>query len=313
MAERSLTRDQVDRLLQAIDSGEISLDEGPARPYPPRHVDLGPVRGVVERWVEDAARLLENWLILHVSNKMTCHFSGLVPRGGAVEAPPAALALIRCGDDDPILSVWDRDLVDGLVAGMLGYSFAVARPETDARRNLTEIDLRMLRRAVSGFTLALTNSWPRVDGRTFEAVEVGTDQASMTDAASSMPAMAGNVQIRVAGEVVGGIEFALPGWVGRELRSLADERETGDEGSPEMREVVGSLEVDVDVSVPVGQYTLRQILEMEVGEELVLPTPMRAILEASGLAFLEGVPGLVEGRWAVAVETRPEGEKNGGE
>jgi len=313
MAERSLSREQVDRLLDAIDRGEIQLDEGPARPYPPRQVDLGPVRGVVERWVDDAARLMENWLILQVSNSMTCSSAGLVPRG-TVKAPPAALSLIRCEDEEPFLCVWDRDLADAMIAGMLGYTFpGDGYQSSDADRPFTEIDLRMLGRAASGLAQALTGSWPRHDGRVFTVEQVAGDSGALGESANKAPAMAGHVVVRVGDAVVGGVEFALPGWIGRELRTVAEERDPADEGAPEMREVISSLDMDVEILVPVGQFTLRQLLDLDEGEQLDLPSPLSALLVAGGVACKKGVPGIIDGRWAVSIGSVAEGEEHADE
>ena len=313
MTERSLSREQVDRLLDAIDRGEISLDEGPARPYPPRQVDLGPVRGVVERWVDDAARLLENWLILQVSNSMTCSSAGLMPRG-TIKAPPAALSLVRCDDEEPLVCMWDRDLADAMIAGMLGYTFPGDGYESsDSKRSFTEIDLRMLGRAATGLAQALTNSWPRGDGRVFEVAQVAGDAGALGESPNKGPAMAGHVVVRVGDEAVGGVEFALPGWIGRELRSVAEETDTVDEGAPEMREVISSLDMDVEVLVPVGQFTLRQLLDLREGEQFELPSPLTAVLRAGGVACQHGVPGIIDGRWAVSVGSLAEGEEHADE
>jgi len=311
MPERSLSREQVERLLDAIDKGEIRLDEGPAKPYPPRQVDLGPVRGVVERWVDDTARLLENWLILQVSNTMTCSSAGLVPRG-TVKSPPAALSLVRCEDEEPLLCVWDRDLADAMIAGMLGYTFPgdgyqAASPD----RPFTEIDLRMLGRAAGGLAQALTGSWPRRDGRQFEVAQVAGDAGALDEPANKAPAMAGHVVVRVGDAAVGGVEFALPGWIGRELRTVAEEQKAVDEGAPEMREVISSLDMDVEVLVPVGQFTLRQLLDLTEGEQLDLSSPLSAVLVAGGVVCQEGTPGIIDGRWAVSIG--PGGEEHADE
>ncbi len=313
MTERSLSREQVDRLLELIDKGEISLDEGPARPYPLRQVDLGPVRGAVERWLEETARSLENWLIVNVSNKMNCSSGGFVPRAGPIQAPPAALVLIRAGDQDAMLSVWDREIVEALIGGLLGYKFSGGLPKANTSRQLSEIDLRMLKRGAQGLAEGLTLAWPRAGGTKFEVQAVSSDLGSLDRSSGAAPAMAANIIVRLGETILGRVEFSLPGWIGRELRSAAEGSPLPTDGAPEMREVVSSLEVDVEIRVPMGEFTLKQILALEQGEELTLPSPTRALVQTEGVTVVEGVPGIVDGQWAVAVGPPAEGEDHGDE
>ena len=308
MNERSLTREQVDRLLELIAKGELSLDEGPARPYPPHEVELGPVQGVVERWIEEMARQLENWLIMNVNNGLSCTSGGLLARTGPIQAPPAALVLIAGGDQEALLTVWERPLVEAIIAGMLGYSFEAANPTVNLHRQLTEIDLRMLQRAAQGLSRAMTAGWPRGDGQDFQVGEVSSDLGSLRGRFSESPSMACTLMVRMGENILGMIEFALPGWVGKELRSDDVVRSAESETTAEMRETIGGLEVELEVCVPVGEFTLRQILAFEVGDEIDLPAPPRARMEASGVACVEGEPGIIEGRWAVAVGPFEEGE-----
>jgi hypothetical protein len=312
MTERSLSREQVDRLLELIDKGEISLDEGPARPYPLRQVDLGPVRGAVERWLEETARAMENWLILNVSNKMTCTSGGFVPRAGPIKAPPAALALIGAGEQDALVSVWERDVVEALLGGMLGYKFTAALPKVNESRQLTEIDLRMLQRGAQGLAQGLTQAWPRGDQK-FTVEGVSSDLGGLDQGSGAAPAMAANIIVRLGESILGRIEFSLPGWIGRDLRAVGEAATPLTGGSPEMRDVVSGLELDVEIRVPVGEFTLKQILALEKGDELVLPSPARALVQTEGVTCLEGVPGIVDGQWAIAVGPTEEGEDHGDE
>jgi hypothetical protein len=313
MSDRSLSREQVDRLLQMIDRGEVDLNEGPARAFPPRQVDLGPVRGVLERWLEDLTRQLESWLILHVSNLATCSVGGLVPRTSRVQAPPAGISVIGSGDQEPILAVWDRDVIDVVIGGMLGFDFSTSTPAgPDEPRPLTEIDLRMLGRAANGLADALSLAWPRRDGRVFEVTQVTGDRGAIALQESNGPTMVASVVVRIRGEVVGSVEFAVPGWSARELRALAGPETEHVQGAPEMRAAVSELDLDLEVGVSVGRFTLRQILALNSGEELVLPSPPTALLRAGDVTVAEGVPGVVDGRWAVVV-TPTEGEEDDGE
>ena len=316
MSDRSLSREQVDHLLDLIDQGEVTLDEGPARAYPPRQVDLGPVRGVLERWLEDLSRQLENWLILHVSNLATCVAAGIVPRTHQVQAPPNGLSVIGSGDDEPLLAVWDRDVVDVVIGGMLGFDFSTSIPRgPEDPRALTEIDLRMLGRATGGLAAALTAAWPRRDGREFEVLQVTGDRGAVALPAASGPSMVASVMVRIRSEVVGGVEFPVPGWCARELRALAGAEVETVQGAPEMREAVRELDVDLEVGIGVGRFILRQILALSSGEELVLPSPPLARVRAGDVIVAEGVPGVVDGHWAVVVtpaEGRGESEEDDG-
>jgi len=310
MTERSLTREQVDRLLELIADGQLSLEEGPARPYPPREVELGPVQGVVERWIEEMARHMENWLIVNVCNDLSCSSGGLVARAGTIKSPPAALVLIGGGDQEALLTVWERPLVEAIIAGLLGYSFEAANPTVNHLRQLTEIDLRMLQRAAQGLSHAMAVGWPRGVDQVFQVLEVANDPGSLGNRSTENPSVACNLWVDMGPTRLGVIEFALPGWVGKELRSDDVTRGTMNETSSEMRETVGGLEVEFEVQVPVGEFTLRQILAMEKGDEIDLPTPLNARMEANGVACLEGEPGIIEGRWAVAVGPFVEGEEH---
>ena len=125
--------------------------------------------------------------------------------------------------------------------------------------------------------------------------------------------MAANIIVRLGETILGRVEFSLPGWIGRELRSAAEGSPLPTDGAPEMREVVSSLEVDVEIRVPMGEFTLKQILALEQGEELTLPSPTRALVQTEGVTVVEGVPGIVDGQWAVAVGPPAEGEDHGDE
>ncbi len=312
MSEPSLSREQVDRLLELVDQGELDLDEGPAQFYPPRQVDLGAVQGDVERWLEDAARRLENWLIIHVSDILRCSSAGLVPRAGQLGSPPAGLALLGCsGGQDPLLSVWDRELVEPLVSGMLGGVIAAADGSTVQGRALTEIDLRMMGRTAVGLGRALTRAWPRETARVFEVVALAGDPSALPGGSTPPPSMAARFHIGTVDASLGGIEFRMPGWIARDLRSENKAPERRRQGSPEMREALGTLEVDVDVVVPAGTFTLHQILGLAEGDELSLPAPPRAVLQAGDMPYAVGVPGSIEGRWAVAIAPPAEGDDDG--
>ena len=125
--------------------------------------------------------------------------------------------------------------------------------------------------------------------------------------------MAANILVRLGETILGRIEFSLPGWIGRELRAVNEASPVPTDGSPEMRDVVTGLEVDVEIRVPVGEFTLKQILALEEGVELLLPSPARAVIQTEGVTVLEGVPGIVDGQWAVAVGPPAEGEDHGDE
>ena len=278
MPEPSLNREQVDRLLELVADGALDLEEGPAQLYPPRQVDLGAVQGDVERWLEDAARRLENWMVIHVADTLRCSSAGLVPRAGQLGSPPAGLALLGCsGGQDPLLSVWDRALVDALVSGMLGGAVS-ASGAADSNRTLTEIDLRMMRRAAEGLARALSRAWPRETERVFEVQALAADPSALPGGSAPPPSMAARFRIGLVDQPLGGIEFRMPGWIARDLR--VENKGPGQQrrGNPEMREALGSLEVDVEVAVKAGTFTLNQILALEAGDELALPAPPRAVV-----------------------------------
>ena len=310
MTEPSLNREQVDRLLELVADGELDLQEGPAQLYPPRQVDLGAVQGDVERWLEDAARRMESWLIIHVSDTLRCRSKGLVPRAGQLGSPPAGLALLGCaGGQDPLLSVWDRGLSDAMVSAMLG---GPVKPAVGAsERSLTEIDLRMLRRAAEGLARALSRAWPRQTEREFNVQAMASEPTALPGGSAPPPSMAARFNIGQADASLGGIEFRMPGWIARDLRNEVRPAQGQRRGSPEMRDALGSLEVDVDVMVAAGTFTLAQILALEIGDEFALPAPPTAVLQAGDTPYMVGIPGSIEGRWAVAISPTVEGEDDG--
>ncbi len=310
MSEPSLNREQVDRLLALVADGELDLDEGPAQLYPPRQVDLGAVQGDVERWLEDAARRMESWLIIHVSDTLRCQSAGLVPRAGQLGSPPAGLALLGCnGGQDPLLSVWDRGLVDAMVSSMLGGPVKASAGASE--RPLTEIDLRMMRRAAEGLARALSRAWPRETEREFDVQAMASEPTALPGGSAPPPSMAARFTIGMVDGALGGIEFRMPGWIARDLRTEVRAPQARRQGSPEMRDALGSLEVDVDVMVPAGTYTLAQILELKAGDEFALPAPPVAVLQAGDTPYMVGIPGSIEGRWAVAIAPPAEGEDDG--
>lgn len=312
MSEPSLNREQVDRLLELVADGALDLEEGPAQLYPPRQVDLGAVQGDVERWLEDAARRLENWMVIHVADTLRCASAGLVPRAGQLGSPPAGLALLGCsGGQDPLLSVWDRGLVDALVSGMLGGVVSANGAAEAAERTLTEIDLRMMRRAAAGLARALSRAWPRETERVFGVEALAADPSALPGGSAPPPSMAARFRIGLVDQPLGGIEFRMPGWIARDLRTETKSPTQQRRGNPEMREALGSLEVDVDVEIHAGTFTLKQILALKAGDEMALPAPPRAVLQAGDTPYAIGIPGSIEGRWAVAIAPPAEGDDDG--
>lgn len=255
--------------------------------------------------------MLENWLIVHVSDQFRCSLHGLVPRSGFSGSEGAGLALIGTGDDrEPFLSVWDMQLVDSLISGMLGFDFTAQVPISgDEERKFTAIDLRLVFRAATGLAEALTYGWPRQNDTQFSVIDVSSDAASLTGENSARPSMAARFEVYLGPDVLGGIEFRMPGWVAKLLRSTTEERDPVADGSPEMKDALSWLNVELEAFVPVGEFTLDEILSLQVGDELLLPSNPTAVLRTGDVDTLHGVPGIVEGQWAISVNSREESNK----
>ncbi len=311
MAEPSLSRDQVENLLEALAEGQIDLDGGQTESYPPQQLDLGPIQGELEWWLQETARMLENWLIVHVSDQFRCTLRGMVPRSGFTGNETAGLALIGTEDDrEPFLSVWDMPLVDALISGMLGFDFTAQVPIAgDEERKLTEIDLRLVRRAANGLSDALTYGWPRNHDTSFTVLAASSDVASLPGDHSARPSMAARFEVFLGPDVLGGIEFRMPGWVAKLLRSHTEQGDPVADGSQEMKDSLSWLNVDLEAFVSVGEFTLDEILSLQVGDELMLPTNPTATLRAGDVDTVHGIPGIIEEHWAISVKSVEESVK----
>ncbi len=311
MAATTLTQEQIAQISAAMARGEIDLDDGPAQSYPPRQPDLGAVVGDLERWLVHAARDLERWLIVHVDDHFRCSCAGLVPRSSDAVASSAGFTLIgTTGDEDPLTVTWDRPLVDGIVEGMLGYDFtSPVEFAPDPSRPLTSIDLRLLTRVAGGLAEALGAAWPLDDGRAFTVQAVAADQGTLASQTAAGPSMGARFDVSVLSRDLGAIEFSLPGWLPRVLRTRGNGHALVHARHDEMREALSSLSLDLDGEIVVGTVNLEDVLAMKAGDVLTLDQPARAVLTSGGIVCFEGAPGTMDGKWAIALS--PEGGGGG--
>ena len=91
---------------------------------------------------------------------------------------------------------------------------------------------------------------------------------------------------------------------GKCLRALR-ERATPADPEPmrneDMKRSVAALPVDIEASIPVGTYTLREILALKANDVIELHPPLRVDVSAGGVESFTGTPGNVGGRWAVSI------------
>jgi len=311
MGEPYLTPDQVRQLVALVRDGEVPLDDMPAMRYPPRELDLGSAEGEVERWLEETAGTLENWAIVHLSDRMQCRSAGLVPRSGLAGVPPGGCAALTpdSGAED-LCVVFERRVIDVIIEATLGQVIALdEEPEAGGFRPLTEIDLRLLGRVARGLAESLERSWPQAHGRRFEVSVVTGDAAALPGGRMTAPSMAARIDLLFDDDLVGGIEFRMPAWIPRELRAPIAQRTEHQFGSDLALQMVESIEIEVEASLPLGPTTLQTLRALKPGMELAVRVPV-ARIEAEGIPVMQGSIGMVEEAWAVSVEV-PDGGEDG--
>lgn len=223
-------------------------------------------------------------------------------------APPATVCVVTLGGSGQALVVLEPGLAEALLAAALGDRRARGEPApTDGRRDLTSVERLVLRRLLTILTDAMAVAWEPVMPFRPELQRFETDPRLAVIAPPNEVAIVSSFEL--SGAIAGRIQLAIPYAVVEPAKKAltSPPRLSGARDARFVAALAAELtRVEVELCAQLGktQVPLHRLLELQVGDVLVLSTSEGEPLPVTvqGRPKLTGSPEVSGGNLAVRVE-----------
>lgn len=324
MAGISLNPDEINALMSAIHDGRVTPEapksRGAAVQYDLTSQDRV-IRGqmpTLDAINEQIASAFGVGLAgrTRLSVRVTCGPSSLLRFGdfNSLLAPPATVCVLSLGKAGAqALLVLEPGLGDAMIAAALGDKSGKPEESTQAgelRHDLTNVERSVLRRLMSIFTEAMFLAWGPVLPFRPEVIRFETDPRLAVIAPVNEAAVLSSFELD--GAIHGLMQLAIPYTAVEparkaltsppKLTSSADSR-----FASQLADEISQVPVNLRVELGRAKLTLRELLELELGDLVTLGTsegvPLPVFVE--GRAKLRGEPFVEGGSLAVRVRSGP--------
>lgn len=222
-------------------------------------------------------------------------------------APPATTAVLALrGLEGKALAILEAGLADALLAAALGDRRPRQQPQAQPRP-LTPVDRAVLHRLLALLAEAMNQAWAPILPLGAEVVAIENDpRLSLPGPASELAILA---PFEIAGPVAGRLQLVIP-WAAAEpvRKQLAAPPSFGEARNERfanaLAEALAGVEVEASARLGITHITLARLLELEVGDLLVLGSDEGSALPilVQGREKLAGRPTVQGGSLAVRVE-----------
>lgn len=199
----------------------------------------------------------------------------------------------------------EPEVVEKLVEGLMGGASMASAPQGKWRshRSVSELDLRVSRRWVSGFLSDLGQVWNPQEPLTFPITAIDSNGAVARGIPDNAPVIAALMEIGLGRRTIGMIGVVLPSGAADAMAAEGIEgtKEQDDEGTGPLRPAVPDFEVEVEVVICEQRLSVKELLALQVGDVLFMDPRQSTTGYVQGVPKFIGVPGAHNGHKAVQV------------
>lgn len=325
MAGVLLNPDEINALMSAIQDGRVTPEppkgRGAAVPYDLTSQDRV-IRGqmpTLDAINEQIASAFAMGLAgrTRLSVRVSCGPASLLKFGdfNSLLAPPTTVGVMSLGKaGSQALLVLEPGLADAMIAAALGDKRARADDSQaqpiEPRRELTNVERKVLGRLLALFTEAMTQAWAPVLPFKPEIARFESDPRLAVIAPVNEAAVLCSFEID--GAIKGLIQLAMPYTAiepaRKALMSPPKLNTTSDSRfAHRLEEEISQTEVELRVLLGKSTLTLQKLLDLEVGETITLGTSEGVSLPifVQGRAKFTGQPRVVGGAIALEIDRGP--------
>lgn len=314
----TLNADEISALMEAIEDGRL-----PDEPSTPRDTALAYdltsrdriIRGqmpTLDSLHEQVASVMGSGLSgrIRLAVRVTSSPSMLVKFSDVYAgiSPATTLCVISLGKTQGLtLAMLDQGLAEMLLGAALGDRQLTKPVQTDQRKELTALERSVLKRLLSVFTDAISQSWGHITKLSPEVVRFESDPRMAAIAPATEPAIV--TQFEFTGGITGSLQFAIP------LAAVESEKKalfappkvvagTDARFSSALIEELGQTKVELRTVLGRTQLDVSRLLELKIGDVLTLDTSEHSSLEVTieGRPKLMGKPQVSGSNLALLVE-----------
>ena len=199
----------------------------------------------------------------------------------------------------------EPEVVEKLVEGLMGGAAMSDAPQSRRRthRPVTELDLRVSRRWVSGFLQDLGQAWNPDEPLAFPITAVDSNGAAARATSESSPVIAALLEIALGRRTIGMIGVVVPQGAADAMAATSSDAVSlqGREGPAPLAPAVPDFEVDVEVAIAQQRLSVRELLALSVGDVLFMDPRQSTTGYVQGVPKFIGVPGAHNGNKAVQI------------
>jgi len=199
----------------------------------------------------------------------------------------------------------EPELVDKMVEGLMGGAAMADAPRgRRIQRGMTELDLRVSRRWVTGFLQDLGQAWNVAEPMEPTLIGMDVNGGSARAFGDSIQVVAGLFEIVVGRRTVGMLGVVMPRGAVDSMASTGTREFGGDSdagGSAPLGPLVPEFEVDIEVALGRKRVSVREVLSLSVGDVLFLDSRQGTTGYVQGVPKFKCVPGASGGHKAVQI------------
>jgi flagellar motor switch protein FliM len=199
----------------------------------------------------------------------------------------------------------EPELVDKMVEGLMGGAAMADAPRgRRMQRGMTELDLRVSRRWVTGFLQDLGVAWNAASPMDLSLVGMDVNGGSARAFGDSIPVVAGLFEIVVGRRTVGMLGVVMPNGAVDSMASTGAREINGDNVNPgpaPLLPMVPDFEVEIEIALGHKRVSVREILSLSVGDVIFLDGRQNTTGYVQGVPKFKCVPGASAGHKAVQI------------
>ncbi|MET0226596.1 MAG: flagellar motor switch protein FliM [Dokdonella sp.] len=315
MANEILSKDELDALMDGVNSGAVDVD-APAAPGEVRVFDFAKIGVSGQPKLPDLSRIHERCVrhlrdALAAKTRCACEIEAagaeLVDYAGYVSSlrTPACLHLVKAKSlrGNALVSI-EPILVYAFVDHFFGGKGLFKRDAGE--REFSPSEYRVAQLLLQAFLEALSNAWQPFTALAFEAVRAETNPQLAGIAAQQDAVVVSRLRVAID-KVEGEIHLAMPGSMFDPLRDHLGVRADGD-GEPAdagwqeaLREEVLDAELELASNLVRTQIRIGDVMKLRAGDVIPIDLPDLVTLEAEQVPLFHSRFGTAGGYNAVRV------------
>ena len=208
------------------------------------------------------------------------------------------------GGGGGLISV-EPSLITRVVEGMMGGNKMAEAPRgRRSFRPLSELDLRVSRRWVTGFLQDLALTWNPHDRRGLMVTALESSGAAGRSFPDSAEVIAALLEVSTPKATIGMLGIVVPEASAESLSAPEEEDEAIESvqiGPAPLRPAVPEFEVEVEVALARQRMSVRDFLGLSVGDVVFLEPRQVTTAYVQGVPKFVGVPGAHKGQKAIQI------------